>query len=307
MPIETKPLSEATCREDLKKVCNLAYKRGLVSGMEGNFSLKINNELILVTPRNTHKGLIEVSDFVVVDMNGNIISNGSRELTSELSLHLEAYKKRTDIKAVVHAHPPATVSFSVAGIDFNQPVIPETIVLLGEIPTVPYREPGTNKLGELVGVYIEKHDAVILERHGVVTVGKDIFNAYCKLESLEHAAKIMYFAHTLGDIKTLDEVDVNELIKQRHETYGKELEDREGKKLFQSSLQTFKLKNLLKKLTDGNSPLFQRLLNLSNELMLATLQRTNYSQKLTSDEKEQLARELTASSLSMILGRFTKT
>ncbi len=305
MPVE-KEIADTRLREDLKKVCNLAYQKGLLSGNEGNFSLKINDNLILVTPRNSHKGTIETTDFVTVDINGNVISNGNKQPTTELALHLEAYKKRPNIKAVVHAHPPTAVSFSVAGLDLNMPAIPEIIVLLGKVPTVPYREPGTDKLAELAGAYLEKHDAVILDHHGAVTIGSNIFNAYCKMESLEHAAKIMYSAHTLGDIKLLDETYVDELIKQRHSTYGKEVELREGTKLFQTTKDIFKIKNMFKKLTESNSPVFQRVLNLINELLLVTISRTTYAQKLSSDEKEQLAKELTTSFLSMILGKFTR-
>ena len=305
MPVE-KEITDTKLREDLKKVCNLAYAKGLLSGNEGNFSLKINDNLILVTPRNSHKGTIETTDFVTVDIQGNIVSNGNRQPTTELALHLEAYKKRPEIKAVVHAHPPTAVSFSAAGLNLNMPAIPEIIVLLGEVPTVPYREPGTDKLAELAGIYLEKHDAVILDHHGAVTVGNNIFNAYCKMESLEHAAKIMHSAHTLGDIKLLDETSIDELIKQRHRTYGKEIELREGTKLFQTTKDIFKIKNVFKKLTESDSPVFQRILNLLNELLLITISKTSYAQKLSSDEKEQLARELTTSFLSMILGKFTK-
>ena len=306
MPVETETIKETKHREDLKKVCNMAYKKGLLSGTEGNFSLRLNDNLILVTPRNSHKGLIEANDFVVVDINGNTVSNGKRQPTSELALHLEAYKKRPDVKAVAHAHPPTLVSFSVAGLDFNQPVIPEIIVLLGEVPTVPYSEPGTDKLAKLAGQYIEKHDAVILDHHGAVIVGENIFNAYNKLESLEHAAKIMHSAHLLGEIKNLDGPFVDELLQQRHRVYGKEVQLKEGTKLFQTSNETFKLKNIFKKLISSNSSVFQRVLSLLNELMLSTIHQTTYSQKLSSDEQEELARELNASILSMTLGRFTK-
>ncbi|OGI18703.1 MAG: hypothetical protein A3B68_03415 [Candidatus Melainabacteria bacterium RIFCSPHIGHO2_02_FULL_34_12] len=306
MTVKNEINTEAECRESLKKVCNLAYQKGLLSGTEGNLSFKINDDLILVTPRNSHKGFIETSDFVVVDKDGNTLSNWNKKPTTELSLHIEAYKKRPDIKAVVHAHPTTVVSFSVAGIDFNVPAIPEIIVLLGEVPTVPYREPGTTKLGELISVYLEKHDAVIMDHHGAVTVGSDIFNAYHKMESLEHAAKIMYFAHTLGEIKALEDKDVEELVKQRHRIYGEEIELREGSKLFQVRKETFNLKNVFKKLTESNSPVFQRILNLVNDIVLLAVSQTTYSQKLSSEEREALSRELTASILSMILGKFAK-
>ena len=307
MSAQAEKTVEIKFREDIKKVCHMAYEKGLISGNEGNFSLKINDELILVTPRNSHKGKIEANDFVIVDIKGNAITNGNKQPTSELALHLEAYKTRPDIKAVVHAHPPYAVSFSLAGIELNQPAIPEIIVLLGEVPTVPYKEPGTEKLAKEAAHYLTKHDAVILERHGAVTLGVDIFDAYSKMESLEHGAKIMYFAHTLsGEIKTFDEASINELIKQRHNIYGKEVELREGTRLFSNFTQSFKIKSVFKKLLESNSPVFQRVLNLITELMLTVIQRTSYSQKLTSEEKEQLSKELTASFFGMILGRFAK-
>ena len=306
LPVPQETTIDLKYKEDLKNVCHLAYKKGLLSGTEGNLSLKINDDLILVTPRNSHKGLVSENDFVIVNKDGNLISNGTKEPTSELALHLEAYKKRPDIKAVVHMHPPYAVSFSVSGTEFNQPAVPEIIVLLGEVPMVPYREPGTEKLANIASSYLEKHDAVVLERHGAVTVGKDIYSAYFKMESLEHAAKIMHLAHTQGEIKTLDDVYVEELVKQRHKVYGKEIELREGTKLFCGANKKIKLKDIFKKLTDNNSPVFQRILNLINELAFNTIQKTTYSQKLTHEEKEQLSRELTASFLGMILGRFTK-
>lgn len=225
----------------------MAYERGLISGTEGNLSIKVSDDLILVTPRNTHKGLIDVNDFITVDASGNQISNGKKQATSELQLHLVAYKQRPDIKAVVHAHSPIVTAFSVAGLDFSLPVIPEIIVLLGEIPTVPYSEPGTEKLAKLAEAYFKKHDAIILDHHGVVTLGENIFNAYFKMESVEHAAKIMYHAHTLGDIKPLDETAVNELIQQRHNTYGKEVQQREGTKLYPPKILHKKRKNSYQK------------------------------------------------------------
>lgn len=296
---------ETTLREDLKKVCNLAYQKGIVSGTEGNLSLKISDELILITPRHSHKGSIEASDFLIVDLQGSIISNGSREPTSEIALHLETYKKRKDISAVVHAHPVSVVAFSVANIDFCQPVIPEIIVQLGEVPRVPYSEPSTFKLAELASSYLEKHDAVILDHHGAVTVGKDIYDAYFKMESLEHAAKIMSKALALGELKILDETYIKELIKQRHSLFGKGIELRDGENLFQKTKKPFTFRNILKRLLDSNSSVLQRILCLSNEITLAVLSRTSYSQRLSEEEKEKLSREITSSFLGMIIEKLT--
>ena len=297
---------ETKYREDLKQVCQLAYQKGLISGYDGNFSLKVSNEFILITPKDSHKGLIEPKDFVIVDINGNCISNGNKEPSSDLSIHLEVYKKRTDIKAIVHAHPQAVISFSICGHNFNQPVIPELILLLGEVPLIPYPGPNKEKETKLTISCLEKHDAVILERHGALTTGKNILNAFYKMEVLENAAKIMLYAQSLGDLKILDEIQIDELIKERHKMHGKDLELREGSKLFQNTKQTLTLKNIFKRFTEKDSPVFQRILTLINEIMLITIQSTNYSQKLSNDEKEQLSRELTSSLLHMLLGRFTQ-
>lgn len=306
MTSKTESKTETRLREDLKTVCHLAYGKGLISGYDGNLSLKVSDKTILVTPKGSHKGLIETSDFVLVDLNGDVISNGSKEPTSDLTIHLKAYKKRKDIKAIIHAHPPTVVSLTVSKIEINQPVIPDIIISLGEISTIPY--PGTDREVEcdLTIDQLEKHDVVVLDRHGAVTVGNNIFNTLHKMELLEYTAKVIYYSYNLGDIHTLDRRQIDELTNERFKIFGEEVKSREGDNLFQSKNQAFKLKNLFKKLLEGNSPVFQRILNLTNELLHTSIQKTSYSEKLSDSEKEQLSREMTASLVSMIFGRFTK-
>ena len=129
---------EILLRKNLAKVCRMAYKKGLLSGYEGNLSLKLNEDLILITPRNCHKGSIKASDFIIVDKNGKSLSKKTNQPTTEIALHLETYKVKPNIKAIVHAHPVIMTSFSIAGLNFNKPVIPEMITLFGEVPIVPY-------------------------------------------------------------------------------------------------------------------------------------------------------------------------
>ena len=274
---------ETKYRKDLKTASHLLYQKGLTAGYDGNLSLKINNEMILVTPTHSHKGLIEENDFIEMDLNGNIISNGrtmpSCVPTTDLTIHLEAYKKRSDIKALIHAHPPTVVSLTTGGIEINQPVIPGVILTLGEIATVSYLGQDRKIECDLTTQYLDNHDAIVLDRHGAVTVGKDIYDALYKMEFLEYVAKIIYQSHTLGEIKTLD---------------GKEIK------------QGFRFKDLFKRFFESDSPVFQRILNLANELMLTTLKKTTYSQKLSNEEREQLSKEITASLFGMILGKCTK-
>ena len=310
MPTLTKENTETKHREDLKKVCHMAYKNGLVSGFDGNFSLKLDNGNILITPKGSHKGLIDEEDFVVVDLDGNILPVGKdmpwHVPSSDLLIHLAAYKKRPDINSFVHAHPPKVISLTVCGIDFNEPVLPDSIVQLGEVAFIPFPGPDRDEELKLTVSALEKHDVIILDRHGAVAVGKDIYDAFYKAELLEHTAEILFNAHTIGNIKTLEPKLIEELIKYRHRTFGRDVEAREGSQLFQNLKQAFKIKNLFKKLFENSSPVFQRILNLVKELLQTAIQNTKYSEQLSLEEKEQLSRELTASILSMLLGRFTK-
>jgi len=303
--VETNTSSETKHRSDLRKACNFAYQKGLLSSFDGNLSLKINDDLILVTPKECHKGLAQEEDFVLVDMTGNMISNGNRKPTSDLQIHLEAYRNRKDIKAFIHAHPPTVVSLSVAGIEINSPVLPDIIVSLGEIPTMQYSGPDRKKEMELTIEYLAKHDVIVLEKHGAVTVGKSIFQALYRMELLEYAAKTIYQAQALGEAQTLDDSQIETLVKERHEIYREEIAGRENLKPFQKNRDTFKLKNIFQKIFNSDSNVFQRILNLTNEIILATLSQTTYSSKLSKEEKEVLSRELTASLLGMLLGRFT--
>ena len=298
--------TETQYRHELKKVCHLLYQHGLASGLSGNLSLKINSEQILITPTNCHKGLIETDDFVLVNLNGTIdLKSKDKTPSTDLQIHVETYKKRPDVNALIHAHPPTVIALTISGVELSQPVLPNVIFLLGEIPTIPYPGISRQKENELTISCLERNDAVILDKHGAVTTGKDILDAFNKMEILEYAAKIIFQALSIGEIKILNELQISEIVNERHRINGKELELREGTKLFQTTSETFKLKNLFKKLADNNSPVFQRLLSLVNEIMLLTLQKTTFSQKLTTDEKDQLARELTGSFLSMIVERFT--
>ncbi len=305
MSVETNTISETKYRSDLKKVCNFAYQKGLLSSFDGNLSLKINDDLILITPKECHKGLVQEEDFVLVDMNGSIVSNSNKKPTSDLQIHLEAYRSRKDIKAFIHAHPPTVVSLTVAGVEINSPVLPDVIVSLGEIPTIQYSGPDRKKETELTIECLANHDVVVLEKHGAVTVGKNVFQALYRMELLEYAAKVIYQAQTIGEVETLDENQIEELIKERCEIYGEEIAGREDFKSLQRGKNVFKLKNIFKKIFNSNSSVFQRILDLTNEIILATLSQTTYSTKLSKEEKEVLSRELTASLLSMILGRFT--
>jgi len=299
----TEHSSETKCREDLTKVCNLLYIKGLISGFDGNISLKSDERTILITPLNTHKGLIKPEQFTKVDISGEIISGGKP--SSELDIHLEAYKKRPDINAIIHAHPPTLISLTVSGMNLDEPLIPDVINNLGSIPTVPY--PGTDKEKEksLIVSSLENHDAIILERHGAVTVGSDIYRALHYTELLEFAARIMLNTKIAGEIFPLDELQIKEILNEREKACGRNIDTKSELNNYCKHKNKFNLKNLFAKLFEGNSLVFQRILCLINELNLSVISRTSYASKLTHLEREELSRELTASFIGMLIGRFT--
>ncbi len=188
------------------------HSRGWISSTDGNFSVKMDDNRILTTPTGVHKGYLTVDDLIVVDMEGKKIS-GSRNPSSELAMHLTSYRQRPDVGAVVHAHPTFCIAFSVSGIQLAQCLLPEVVFTLGGIPTANYAPPTTEEVPRSIEGPIKDFDAIILERHGSLTVGKDIFGAYNTLERMEHVAEITFYARQLGSPRPLTSAQVDELVR----------------------------------------------------------------------------------------------
>ncbi|MBI3794858.1 MAG: class II aldolase/adducin family protein [Nitrospinae bacterium] len=201
-------------RKDIVAIGKMIHARGWISSTDGNMSIKISEDRILTTPTGVHKGFMEEDDLILVDMDGKKVS-GSRNPSSEIALHLACYKNRPDIGAVVHAHPTLCIAFSVAGIQLAQCLLPEVIFTLGSIPTADYAAPTTQDVPKSIEKVIKEYDAVILERHGSVTIGKTIFDAFYTLERMEHVAEITYHARALGNARPLSGAQVDELLKIR--------------------------------------------------------------------------------------------
>lgn len=127
-------------------------------------------------------------------------------------MHVEIYRMRPDIKAIVHAHPPYATAFAVAGKALTEFILPEIILTLGKIPLVPYQTSGSQQFAESVAEMFGTFDAALLENHGVVAGGSDLWDAYYKLERVEHAAKILTIANTLGKIRHLTNAEISELV-----------------------------------------------------------------------------------------------
>jgi L-fuculose-phosphate aldolase len=204
------PPSDDQLRRDIVEVGRRLYERGFVASNDGNISIRLDDQRILTTPRSVSKGFMTPEMMVVVDRDGKKIA-GERDASTELLMHLEVYRHRPDVKAVVHAHPPLATGFAVAGIPLNRAVLAEVITTLGSIPIADYGTPSTRELPDAVRRYIKAHDGLLLANHGALTVGHEVFAAYYKMETVEHFAKISLTARLLGGERLLSLEEVQRL------------------------------------------------------------------------------------------------
>ena len=200
----------AAAAESIVRVCRRLYERGLIAGPDGNVSVRFPDGSILATPSGMSKVDVRPEDLVLVDPGGTLLE-GSRRPSSELQLHLRAYRCREDVNAVVHAHPPTATGFAVAGEGFTASVLPEVILQMGVVPLVPYATPGTEALADVCEPFLATHDAFLMANHGATTLGMTLELAHQRMESLEHAARILLAARTLGRVNELSAADAQAL------------------------------------------------------------------------------------------------
>ena len=201
---------EDQLRADIVELGRRLWTRGYVASNDGNISVRLDDARILTTPKSVSKGFMTPDMMVVTDLTGRKIA-GDRDPSTELKMHLAVYEHRPDARAVVHAHPPLATGFAVAGIALDRAVLAEVICTLGSIPIADYATPSTAALPAAVKQYIKAHDGLLLANHGALTVGQDLFNAYYKMETIEHFAQISLVARTLGGERLLSRDEVQRL------------------------------------------------------------------------------------------------
>ena len=206
--------TEDAIRADIVEVGRRMYARAYVASNDGNISIRLDEHTILTTPKSVSKGFMTADMMVVVDLDGKKV-RGTRDASSELLMHLEVYRNRPDVRAVVHAHPPTATGFAVAGIPLDRAVLAEVITTLGSIPIAEYGTPSTPELPAAVRKYIKAHDGLLLANHGALTVGSDVYAAYYKMETIEHFAKISLVTRQLGRENLLSRDEVERLQKLR--------------------------------------------------------------------------------------------
>src|SRR6266536_4422232 len=206
-------------RRDIIRCGSLLHTCGFIAATDGNISVRLDDERVLVTPTGMSKGMMKTSDLVIVDMNGHKLK-GRREVTSEIGMHLLIYRMRPDVHAVVHAHPRTATGFAAAGIALNQPLVCEVVIGLGSIPLAKYGTPGTPELTDALEPLVPQYDAILMSNHGVVAYGSDLNHAYMKMETVEHFAQIALVTHLLGRQQPLGSEELEKLLLARSKYQG---------------------------------------------------------------------------------------
>jgi L-fuculose-phosphate aldolase len=211
--------SQLKSRAEIVKIGKMLHQRGYIAACDGNLSIRLNRNEILVTPTAMSKGGMKPADLVIVDMTGRKLK-GRREVTSEIGMHLLIYRMRADVNGIVHAHPRTATGFAAAGMALDQPLACEVVIGLGQIPLAPYGTPGTPELARTLEPLVPQYDAILMANHGVVTYGSDLQSAYMKMETVEHFAQIALVTHILGRQQLLDGEELEKLVAARKKYLG---------------------------------------------------------------------------------------
>ncbi|GAB4372034.1 MAG: class II aldolase/adducin family protein [Bryobacter sp.] len=204
--------------EAIVEIGRLMYQKGWVAANDGNISVRLGPDRMLCTPTGVSKGRMKAADMVVADFEGKKV-DGNTNCTSEILMHATVYKTRPEVNAVVHAHPPISTGFAVAGRPLNLAILPEAVVALGTVPLADYGLPGTPELSNQLAPFIPNHDALLMANHGVVCYADSLEKAFFRLETVEHLARIALVAELLGGPQVLPRHEVSKLVAAR-ERYG---------------------------------------------------------------------------------------
>ncbi|MDD5544224.1 MAG: class II aldolase/adducin family protein [Acidobacteriia bacterium] len=195
------------------------WQKGFVAANDGNISVRMNDREVMATPSSRSKGFMEADEIVKVDLRGNKIS-GKGKPSTELPMHLLIYELRPDVQAVVHCHPPVATGFAAAGLALDRALISEIILSLGCVPLAAYGTPATADITKPLAPLIPHYDAILMANHGVVCFGPTLDNAYFKMETVEHFARINLVAKILGRENLLSREEVDKLFARRGSVYG---------------------------------------------------------------------------------------
>lgn len=208
-------LTKACAAKQILDLGQRMYDRGFVAANDGNISIRIGENAVLATPTGVSKGFMTEAMLVVTDLDSNLIE-GTYKPTTELKMHLRVYKEDSSLRAVMHAHPPFSTVFAVAGIPLDEPILAEAIMLLGDVPVSPFAMPGTDEVPESIAPFVHNHKGILLANHGSLTWSDDPVKAFYYMESIEQYAKITYYTkYMLGRANRFTPAQIAELSKRR--------------------------------------------------------------------------------------------
>jgi len=204
--------SDSEAKKALVDIGRRMYEKGFVAANDGNISCKVDPNTIWITPTGVSKGYMTPDMMIKMDLDGKIV-DGKLKPSSEFKMHLRVYKENPDVMAVTHAHPPVATSFAIAGISLDKAILPEAIVQLGAVPIAPYATPGSQDVPDSIAPFCKTHNGVLLAHHGALSWGKDIYQAFYRMESIEYYANIlMYTGYIIGKQNELSHNQVEELL-----------------------------------------------------------------------------------------------
>ncbi|MBI1389082.1 MAG: class II aldolase/adducin family protein [bacterium] len=198
-------------KQQIVEIGRRVWTKGWVAANDGNISFKVSDNEFVCTPTGVSKGFMEVGDLLVVDRHARKISGGPLKPSSEIKMHFYVYDQRPDVNAVVHAHPPTSTGFAVAGLSLDACALPEVVALMGQIPLADYGLPSTDEIPKSIDPYIKTNSAVLLANHGALAWGKDLMQAYYRMETMEHFANILLTAVQLGKVNLFTDKQVEAL------------------------------------------------------------------------------------------------
>src|SRR5882757_2138110 len=206
-------MDEQTARREIVAVGRLLYERSYVVSSDGNVSVRLDDGRIVATPTMICKGRMTEAALALTDSAGKPL--GAQKPSSELAMHLLIYAERPDVMAVCHAHPPHGTAFAVAGLAIDQPILSEVILTLGCVPLADYGTPSTDELTEAMKPFVPHHNALLMANHGAVAYGADLWQAFDRLETLEHTARIAILSRALGGANNLPADAIEKLVRIR--------------------------------------------------------------------------------------------
>ena len=206
-------MDEQTARREIVNIGRLLYDRSYVVSSDGNVSVRLEDGRIVATPTMMCKGRMTEDSLAITDNSGRPLTD--RKPSSELQMHLLIYEERPDVRAVCHAHPPHGTAFAVAGLAIDQPILSEVILTLGCVPLAGYGTPSTTEVTEAMRPLVKHHNALLMANHGAVAYGADLWQAFDRLETLEHTARIAILSRILGGSQNLPNDAIEKLINLR--------------------------------------------------------------------------------------------